>query len=119
MTMEDESKSMTVQLYFRLLEELQTYEDELLTHSGEEILKSAYEYVIKQDIVFALECNDIPEKQAEALLKYEHPLDEIYDRWEHTDSGYVDRILDVVREKANEMLRCEFIAQQKKNGSER
>lgn len=117
--MDDNTKSMNVQLYFRLLEELQEYENELLTYPGNEILKNAYEYVIRQDIVFALECNDISEKQAEALLKYEHPLEEIYNRWEHTDSHYMERILDVVKEKANEMLRVEYIAQHKKDKSER
>lgn len=57
------------QLYEKMYVEQEQYRQWLLTQSPEEILKHAYEFTIREDILLSLEYNELPTKQAKALLK--------------------------------------------------
>lgn len=97
-----------LQLYEKVVSEMEAYENELLTMPPEEILEHAYAYATKQDIVLALEEYDLSEKQAQALLQCDNALGVIFDRWEHTEMAYMDTIRDMISCTANEKLRAAF-----------
>lgn len=65
---------MNTQLYRKMFVEQEQYRQKLLEMTLEEILRNAYEYTIKEDIILSLEYNDLTDKQCQALLKSAHPL---------------------------------------------
>lgn len=97
-----------LQLYEKVVSEMEAYENELLAMPPEEILEYAYAYTTKQDIVLALEEHDLSEKQALTLLRCDNALGAIFDRWEHTEMAYMDTIRDMISCTANEKIRAAF-----------
>lgn len=107
--MTDEEACLNTQLYEKICSELSEFEEELRSQTSDEILSSAYEYTVKQDIVFAIEEYDLPEKQAEILLKSDNALNDIFTKFETSESGYMDHIRDMISATANEKLREAFL----------
>ena len=103
------------ELYFKMANELSKFREELMTMPADEILKHAYEYTIREDILLSLENNDISDNQAKALLKSDHPLADVYDRWEHHESHHMEEIQDMIECRANEVLRDEFLKSKKQD----
>lgn len=98
-----------VMLYKKMEAEQQKFRDWLLTQPAEEVLRHAYEYVTKEDILLALECRDLDPKQAKALLKSPTPLSDVYQKWESWETGYMDHIWEAMESRANEVLRAERV----------
>jgi len=119
MILKDNEEYLNNQLYEKMSAEMQAYENELLDMPASEILERSYAYATKRDIMLAMEEYGVSEKQAKALLKCDNALEAIFERWEDTESSYMNSIRDMITETANEKLRAEFIAQHKKDKSER
>jgi hypothetical protein len=64
----------------------------LLDKAPREILDAAYEKVVKADIVYNFEGNELSDKETLALLALEYPLDEMYRDWMDSDSSYMDTL---------------------------
>ena len=111
-----ENEDYNAELYFKMAEEQDKYRAELMTMPADEILKHAYEYAIREDILLSLENNDISDKQAKALLKSEHPLADVFDRWEHHESHHMEEIQDMIECRANEVLRDDFLKSKHERG---
>ena len=99
------------ELYRKLSKELEEYRKELLSQTPDEILKQAYDYAIRQDIVLSLEYHDVNAKQAQVLLRTDNALDAIFTKWENLET---DHIQNAVECAANEISRREDIAEQRK-----
>ena len=112
MTMDDKAY-LNTQLYEKVCAEMTELEQKLLSLPPEEILLHAYEYVIKQDIVFALQEYDVSEKQAGILLKSGNALEDIFGKYENSESDYMVHIQDVIECTANEKLRQAFLSERK------
>ena len=69
-------------LYEKMFAEQETYRAWLLTQPPEEILKHTYEYTVREDILMSLECNNLPDAQAQALLRSPSPLADVFAEWE-------------------------------------
>lgn len=65
MTAEELSKA----LYEKLMQEQEQYAEWLKTQPPDVILKHAYEYAVREDIVLLLEYNEPTEQEARALLQ--------------------------------------------------
>ena len=102
--MDTTREDLNLRLYQKLADEQQQYKDWLLTQPPEDILKNAYDYTIREDIVFAMEGYDLPDDQAQALLHSPSPLAEIVQNHESTDSNYMDHIRSCIENRANEIL---------------
>ena len=85
----------------------------MLTQPPDEILRHCYEYVVREDIVLALEEHDLSDKQCKALLKSKTPLADIFRKWESWETGYMDNIRDCIESRANEVIRSDFLAAKK------
>ena len=101
-------EELNLELYRRLLSEQDSFRDELLSLPPEQILSRAYEYVVREDIVMSLE-EDVSGRQARALLKSEHPLQDIFLRWENSESSHMEEIRSVIECEANSVIRSEFM----------
>lgn len=102
-------EELNIEFYRRLLSEQDSFRDKLLSLPPEQILSRAYEYVVREDIVMSLEENDLSGRQARALLKSEHPLEDIFLRWENCESSHMEEIRSVIESEANSVIRSEFM----------
>ena len=57
------------QLYEKLCQEQAAFRDELLALPPEQILYKAWEYLVREDILLAMEYNELDDEQAQALLE--------------------------------------------------
>lgn len=106
------SEELNFELYRRLLSEQESFRDELLSLPPEQILNHAYEYIVREDIVMSLEESNLSGRQTRALLTSEHPLEDIFLRWENSESSHMKEIRDVIECEANSMIRSEFMRSQ-------
>lgn len=86
------NKELNEELYFKLCDEQKKYKDWLLSLDPKEILCHSYEYVVREDIVFALEYTDLSDEQCKALLKSPDPLQEIYDVFDRMETDYMSTL---------------------------
>lgn len=87
-------------LYQKMFAEQERFKDWLLEQPPEEILRHAYEYTVREDILLSLEYHDLEEGRVNALLKSRNPLQKIFQEWESRETGYMDMIWDTVEEQA-------------------
>ena len=105
---------LNTQLYQKMFAEQEAFRAELMQLPPGEILKQAYEYVCREDILLSLEYNDLSPKQAKALLKSPTPLADVFKKWEATeDNHHMENIWNAVEARANEVVRADFVAAQK------
>lgn len=112
---EKTSSELNTELYQKMFAEQEVYRRELLTMSPEEILQHAYEYVAREDILLSLEYSDLSAKQAKALLQTDTPLSDIYAKWANRETDHMTDIWDTVENRANEVLRQNFLASQRES----
>ena len=103
------NEQLNADLYQKLCEDFEWFEDNLLDEDPREMLQSSYGYLIRQDIVSAMEDMNLSDKQCKTLLLEEHPLEKIYEKWLDHDFSYMDEIRETISSTANEKLRQEFI----------
>ena len=106
------SEEMNTALYKKMFAEQDAYRKELLTQSPEEILKQAYEYTVREDILMSLENNDLTDEQASALLKSPSPLKDIFTEFESRETGYMETVLDCITDRANAVIQMEAAQRQ-------
>lgn len=99
------TEELNLQLYNKMSAEFEKFKEELLNSSPQEVLDRAYEYIIKDDIVLSLEHSDLTASRADALLKSENSLDEVYDAWMESESSHMDEIREVLDSAAESLIR--------------
>ena len=98
------NEELNTKIYEKLFAEQQEYKGWLLTQSPEDILKHAYEYTIRDDIVLAMEYLDLTDEQAKALIDSEKPLESIFNAFENIEGNHMDDVRDCIENKANETI---------------
>lgn len=101
------TEELNAALYNKMNEEQAIYIDWLLKLSPEQILRHAYEYIVRQDILFAMEYIELQPHQCEALFKSNTPIADILRDFEKIETGYMDTIRDCIENRANEVLQLE------------
>ena len=100
------------QLYQKMFAEQEQFKAELMQLPPGELLKQAYEYASREDILLSLEYNDLSPRQAKALLKSPTPLADVLKKWDGwEDNHHMENIWNAVEARANEVVRADFIAQ--------
>lgn len=94
------NEELNTALYEKLFAEQQDFKGWLVKQPPEEILKHAYEYVIREDIVIEMEYHDLTDAEAKALLADEKPLKAIFDVYENSEGGHMDEIRDCIESRA-------------------
>lgn len=103
------AEELNLEVYNKVLSEFEEYKAKLLSMNSEDILKHALDYAVREEIVLALEYNELRARQAQALLKVENTLNEIFEKWERFENNRLDCVKTAIECKANEISRQEYI----------
>lgn len=90
-------------LYEKMLKEQEEYINWLTTQSPEEILRHAYEYITREDILIAMEEIDLTDDCAKALLVAPDSMSEIYNYYMKMETSYMDDIRESIANRAWEL----------------
>lgn len=99
------NEELNTALYKKMFAEQANFRSWLLSQPPEEILNHTYEYTVREDILMALECNDLESTQARILLSSPAPLQDIFSKFEHRETDYMDVVRDCMESRAGELLR--------------
>ncbi len=101
-------------LYEKMKAELDNFKNKLKTKTPDEIIKSAYELVTKEDILTVFEIDEGFElKEYKALLRTKNPLEYLYQEWLDFDDSVMDAIRDSVSSAIEKQI--EYFKSQSKN----
>ena len=79
-------EEINLELYNKVCDGFEEYKASLLTMSSDDILEHACAYAVREDIVLALEHNNIEAVQADALLRLNKPFEAIFEKWETVET---------------------------------
>ena len=91
-------------LYDKMSAEMDAYRDWLTTCSPTEILRNAYEYAMREDILLSLEYYDLDDDQARALLNMENPLRQAFNRFEKLETDHMEYVWSTLENVADEAV---------------
>ena len=91
-------------LYQKMFAEQEKFRDWLKGQPPEEILNHAYEYTIREDILMSLEYHDLPDAQADALMKSPSPLADVFRDFEKRETDHMETIWDCLESRADTIL---------------
>ena len=98
----------TEKLIDALVEKMSAEQDKyrawLVAQPPEEILNHTSEYATREDILMALEFNDLPTSQAAALLASPSPLADIFKDFRDMETGHMDHIRECIEGRADRLL---------------
>ncbi len=83
-------------LYEKVQAEYDAFIEELKAEPAEEVIKKAYEKVIKEEFVCICEFAKFEQKEAKAMYLEKYPLDRMYQDWLKSDVSYMDMLRDSV-----------------------
>lgn len=84
--------------------EMREFTEWLLLQPPEEILNHASEFVVKSDIVFAIDSIELEAEQARMLLQSASPLEDIYGVYSKRDSISMNNIYDCIESRTSDIL---------------
>ena len=92
-------------LFEKMSNEQDSYREWLISQTPKEILKHAYEYIIREDIVMAMEDLDLTEIQTKTLLASPTPLSDVYHYYEDLEIDHMNVIRDSIMDLADKRYR--------------
>lgn len=101
------NEELNTALYKKMFAEQKAYKDWLLVQPAEEILRNAYEYVMREDILLSLEYNDLSDRYATVLLNMDKPLATVFSNLEHGDSPHMEHVWECIQQCAYDALKAE------------
>ena len=101
------TKDATELLFEKMSAEQDKFRDWLKTQPVDEILNHSYEYIVREDIVIAMEDINLSEEMAKVLLNSSSPLSDIYDLYLKQETGYMDNIRDTITTLADELYNAQ------------
>ena len=99
------NEELNTSLYEKGFAAQEHYREWLLSLPPEEILNHTYEYTIREDILLALETNDLSDEQATALLSSPAPLDDVFHDFEQIEGDHMDLIRGCIETRADDILK--------------
>ena len=100
------NEELTAALQEKMTAEQESYKSELLKLPPEKILENAYQYAVREDIVYSLEDCSLSDAQLSALLKLDRPLESVWQTFLHNDYDTMSPIRDSMENRADEELRA-------------
>lgn len=100
-----EEKDNGTLLSEKMQAEQEKYKSWLAAQAPEEILRHAYEYSVREDILLAAESTEFTAGQTEALLASPCPLADIYRVWEKRESAHMEEIVSAIECCADRLAR--------------
>ena len=99
------NEELNTELYQKMYEEQERFKEVLRNVSSQEVMLNAYELVIREDILLYMEEHDLSDAQVKALLISEHPLSDIFEKWENHEGQHMHEIGETIESLANELIR--------------
>ncbi len=99
------NEELNVALYEKMSAEQDQFTGWLLKLAPEEMLEHSFEYTVRQDILISMEDTVMTSNQAQALLRSDTPLADVYKEYQKQQSGYIDVVRDSIVARANSELR--------------
>jgi len=99
------NKELNAALYEKMSAEQDQFVGWLLKQPTEEMLEHSFEYTVRQGILISMEDTVLTSNQAQALLRSETPLADVYKEYQKQQSGYIDEVRDSIVVRANSELR--------------
>ena len=107
-----DNEELNTALYKKMFAEQERYRSWLLEQPPEAILEKAYEYAAREDLLLALEYNDLSDKEAQALLDSDDAMKEVFTAFECRETGYMDEVFSCVESAAASLIREKQLADQ-------
>ena len=98
--MKDNREELMKSLMQKVEQEQETYRLALLAMPQEEMLAHAYAYAVREDIVLKLSYMNLTTSAIKRLLKYPHPVEEIFYLWEDYESIYMEVLAKMIKQSA-------------------
>lgn len=95
------NQELNYELFERILAEQEAYKTWLLSLPPSKILCHAYEYAMREDIIWVMECHDLSRERAKALLDSEFPLSDIFKDFEKIEDDHEGIILGCIESRAD------------------
>ena len=97
------SVSWNEKLYSKMVDEQETYKKMLMSKTPEEILEHAYEYSLREDFICSMEYNNLPESQAEAIIRLNLTMDDMVEEFRHNCdwNDHMDAVWRCVEQRGN------------------
>ena len=89
------------QLYDKMAAEQAKYRGWLLEQPPEEIVRHAYEYAMREDILMAMGEMELQPEQAEVLLASASPLHDVYQVFSKMETPHMDTIRECIETQAD------------------
>ena len=99
------NEELNTALYKKMFDEQESFKAQLRDASPQEIMYNAYELVIREDILLSMEENALSSEQARVLLKSDHPLGDLFLKWESRESGHMNEIREIIESHADGLIR--------------
>lgn len=97
---------MEEKLYQRMQEENQKFLAELREQTTDDVITHAYEIACRDNILMLFEDETgLTPQQLNALLRFEHPLAELYDDWIKRETSEMDNFRSSIECCANDAIR--------------
>ena len=96
------------QLCEKMRQEQNKYYDWLTAQPPEEILRHAYEYSVREDIILATEEMHLTPAQVRALLKSPAPLADLYKDFSKLETDYMSIVAQCIEDRADDLLKREM-----------
>lgn len=95
---------LTTLLWQKMESEQLKYTTWLLSLPSTEILHHAWEYIVRADIMYALEEMELPAVYCKKLLESPTPLADVYRVYDKMETGYMDEIRESINYCAQRKL---------------
>jgi hypothetical protein len=102
----------------KAIREQENYIEELKKLPPEKILEKAYEKVMRDDLIIAFEYTLLSDEQLTALIETDYPLSACFDAWQKTDETYMDRLMQIVDNYSEKLVKEETEKQKNKKRQE-
>ena len=112
---------LETKLYEKMSQENEAFLAEMKTQSPDEIISHAYEIAYRDNLLMLFEDETgLTPQQLNALLRFEHPLAELYDDWVKRETSEMDNFRSSIECCASDAIRRDKERKaQKKDAPER
>ena len=83
------NEELNTEVYEKLSAEQAKYKEWLLSLEPSEILRHAYEFVVREDIVYVMEYTELSDEKCKALLTSPDLTSEVYKIFDHMETDYM------------------------------
>ena len=92
-------------LYEKVQAEYDAFIEELKQMTPEQVIDKAYQKVIKENMVIAIQDMELTPSEAKALCREKYPLDRMYQEWLDTDVSGMQMLKDSIDDTAKQAVK--------------